>query len=436
MGKSTCYLKMKLLVLVILLSPGLEISAQDCEQPNYCDRLCWGPQGNHPAQSNPAFTDPSHIIVHHSGDNLIWPVGTDFKLVVQAYWDQHVNTNGWSDIGYNWLIDRNGVIYEGRGDGVRGAHFSCMNQTTTGICLIGNFELEAPSEAALNKLKDLSAWEASDKDLDVLTPSRHNTSQLDLFPLSGHRDGNPSPAPHSCASGTVCPGQNLYSLLPFARIDVGNYQCYNGNPNLLDCTDAVSLGCGEMYSGEASLDSSGVFSYACNNWTETGPERVHIITPTADGPIKAELSGFSGDLDVYILGCCDPSDCLGTVTSNAAIYEEAKAGQSYFVVVDSDDGSASGYQLLISCPSPVDTEDPNLASLITVFPNPAHDWLHYRLPAQVKLQKIEIINNFGQILQIDDRQGTIDVSPLPAGTYFLRFTDQNNSKTSVRWVKN
>lgn len=436
MGKSIYYLKTELTVLLIFLSQGLEITAQNCEQPNYCDRLCWSPQENHPAQSNPVSTDPSHIIVHHSGDNLVWPVGTDFKLVVQAYWDQHVNTNGWADIGYNWLIDRNGVIYEGRGDGVRGAHFSCMNQSTTGICLIGNFELEFPSQAALNKLKDLTAWEASDKNLDVLAASRHSSSQLDLFHVSGHRDGNTSPAPQSCASGTVCPGENLYNLLPITRSDVANYQCYNGNPNLLDCAEAISLTCGELYSGEASVDSSSVFSYACNNWTETGPERVHVITPAGDGPLKAELSGFSGDLDVYILGSCDPSDCLGTVSSNAAIYEEAQAGQSYFVVVDSDDGSGGAYQLLVTCSTPVGTEEANLGSLITVFPNPANNWLNYRLPPEVKLQQIEIISRLGQIHQVEEHQGTIDVSHLLAGTYFLRFTDQFNRTASFKWVKN
>lgn len=436
MGTLNRYLTIKLIIGLILLSHGLKVRAQNCAQPDYCDRLCWSPQGNHPTQSNPVATDPSHIIVHHSGDNLVWPEGTDFKLVVQAYWDQHVNTNGWADIGYNWLIDRNGVIYEGRGDGIRGAHFSCMNQSTTGICLIGNFELEVPSTAALNKLKDMTAWEASDKNLDVLTGSRHASSQLDLFHLSGHRDGNPSPAPQSCASGTVCPGENLYNLLPATRIDVGNYQCYNGNPNVLNCTDAINLNCGVMYSGGVSTDSSSVFSYGCNNWTETGPERVHIITPTADGPLMAELSGFSGDLDVYILGSCDPSDCLGTVSSNAAIYEEAKVGQPYLVVVDSDDGSAGSYQLTVTCASPVGTEEQGLGTQITLYPNPTYDILNYELPAHIKVKRIEIINTFGQVLKVvDSNRRSIDVSDLPAGTHVLRFTDQFKRKANLKWVK-
>ncbi len=436
MGKLNRYLKLELMIGLTLLFNGFVLSAQECEQPSYCDRLCWSPEGNHPAQTNPVLTTPSHVIVHHSGDNLVWPVGTDFKLVVQAYWDQHVNSNGWADIGYNWLIDRNGVIYEGRGDGVRGAHFSCMNQSTTGICLIGNFELEVPSAAALNKLKDLTAWEASDKDLDILTASRHTSSQLNLFQLSGHRDGNPSPAPQSCANGTVCPGENLYSLLPFLRTDVGNYQCYNGNPDALNCADAIQLNCGVMYSGGASTDSSQVFSYACNNWTETGPERVHMITPTVDGLLKAELSGFSGDLDVYILGSCDPSDCLGSVSSSAAIYEEAKAGQPYLVVVDSDDGSGGSYELLVTCSTSVETENLALGSLITVFPNPVNNWLNYRLPSHIKLKRIEIINSLGQVQRVLGNEGIIDVNHLPAGTYFIRFTDQFKKTANFKWVKN
>ncbi|MBX2873883.1 MAG: N-acetylmuramoyl-L-alanine amidase [Saprospiraceae bacterium] len=428
--------KLTLFACWVLAIHGLEIRAQDCELPDYCDRLCWSPQGSHPAQSNPVSTDPSHIIVHHSGDNLVWPVGTDFKLVVQAYWDQHVNTNGWADIGYNWLIDRNGIIYEGRGDGVRGAHFSCMNQSTTGICLIGNFELEVPSAAALNKLKDLTAWEASDKNIDVLTGSQHTSSQLDLFHLSGHRDGNPSTTPQSCASGTLCPGENLYSLLSSTRIDVGNYQCYNGNPNLLDCADAVSLSCGVMYSGGTSTDTSSVFSYACNNWTETGPERVHIITPTTDGPLKAELSGFAGDLDVYILGSCDPTDCLGSVSSSSAVYEEAEAGKPYLIVVDSDDGSAGPYQLLVTCPTPVGTENSNLGASIELFPNPGYDRVYHRTPADIQLTNIEIINGQGQVLLVADPNGSINVSQLPNGVYIVRFTDQFRRSANLKWVKN
>ncbi len=116
------------------------------------------------------------------------------------------------------------------------------------------------------------------------------------------------------------------------------------------CYDAVFISCGVTYSGASSAALSEIDSYACNVWTETGPERFHSITPIASGPLTATLSNFTGDLDVYILGSCDPDDCLGTVSSSSATFTDAIAGQTYYIVVDADDGSGSAYDLIVDCP--------------------------------------------------------------------------------------
>ncbi|MCH2225927.1 MAG: hypothetical protein MK066_14250, partial [Crocinitomicaceae bacterium] len=126
------------------------------------------------------------------------------------------------------------------------------------------------------------------------------------------------------------------------------FRCTNSDS--LDCSNAIALSCGVVYSGIASTSISNVGTYGCNSWTETGPERVHTITPTSSGIITATISNFSGDLDVYILGSCDPLDCLGTVSSSSATFSNAVAGQTYYIVVDSDDGSGSSYDILIDCP--------------------------------------------------------------------------------------
>jgi hypothetical protein len=170
----------------------------------------------------PVFTTPTHIIVHHSAG---FNNSDDFKAVVAYYWDFHVNSNGWDDIAYNWLIDPNGVLYEGRGSGVLGSHFSCMNTGTTGICMIGDFQATEPSPAAMNMLEDMIAWELCDKQLNAPDTTYHNASRLMLPVISSHRDGNSSPAPNSCASGTVCPGDRLYEKLPALRRDVENMSC-------------------------------------------------------------------------------------------------------------------------------------------------------------------------------------------------------------------
>ncbi|MCI2228156.1 N-acetylmuramoyl-L-alanine amidase [Polaribacter sp. MSW13] len=325
----------------------------DCALPNHCSRSCWDPNGTHPAQTSPSYTNVTHIIVHHTGDGVVFPANTDYAAKVRYYWDLHVNTNGWSDIGYNWLIDRNGVIYEGRGSGVSGAHFSGHNAGTMGVSMIGDFTLESPSASALNSLKNLIAWEATDKNVDVTGVSYHASSGLNLNNISGHKDGG----------ATSCPGTDLYSLLPSIRTDISNMSCYtNTTPTGLDCSSAIELSNGVVYSGSSSTASSNISSFGCNSWTETGPERVHKITPTADGTITVNLSNYSGDLDVYILGSCDPTDCLGTVSSDSAIFTNAVAGQTYYLVVDADDGSGSSYDIVATYPVAVVSEDITLSN--------------------------------------------------------------------------
>lgn len=195
-----------------------------CEQPDFSGRTDWCPSGNCPPDSTPQNTTPTHIIVHHSAGQT---TSSDFAAVVRSYWELHVNTNGWDDIGYNWLIDGNGVIYEGRGEGRQGAHFSCMNQNTTGVCVIGNYENAIPTDEAIGTLQDFIAWEACSKNIDVLGEDFHNNSNMNLDNISGHRDGNNSS--NSCSS-TVCPGENLYSLLPTIREQLSGLACLQENP--------------------------------------------------------------------------------------------------------------------------------------------------------------------------------------------------------------
>nr|MCU0347845.1 N-acetylmuramoyl-L-alanine amidase [Saprospiraceae bacterium] len=141
-------------------------SVCSCPQPPFQGRLDWCPDGSCPTDPTPDFVpDPTHVIIHHSaGTN----VSSDWAAVVRSFWDFHVNVNGWDDIGYNWLVDPNGVLYEGRGDGRLGAHFCAQNGNTTGICVIGDFTSIQPQAAAMNTLADFLAWETCDENIDPL----------------------------------------------------------------------------------------------------------------------------------------------------------------------------------------------------------------------------------------------------------------------------
>ncbi|MEO1513962.1 MAG: N-acetylmuramoyl-L-alanine amidase [Bacteroidota bacterium] len=181
----------------------------DCPQPEFLDREEWCANGQCPIKNSPALTEVSHLIIHHSaGSNS----SSDWPAVVRSIWDFHVNTRGWDDVGYNWIIDPEGQIYQGRGDNVRGAHFCGTNSQTMGVCLLGTFTEQEPTDAAVQSLRNLLTWKACDRSIDPLLQSLHQGSGKNLFGVTGHRDG--------CA--TACPGDAFYPLLPMLRQEVSD----------------------------------------------------------------------------------------------------------------------------------------------------------------------------------------------------------------------
>lgn len=189
-------------------------AACPCPLPKMVDRTTWG--APRPCAS-PGYAAVTHLVVHHSaGVNT----SNNWAQVVLSIWDFHVNTRAYCDVAYNYLIDPNGILYEGRsgGNNVIGAHFCATNTGTMGVCLLGNFQEVEPSDAMLNTLANLLAWKSCNSNIDPLLKSIHARSNLDLNHICGHRDG--------CA--TECPGTNVYSKLANVRSKVvSNIQACN-----------------------------------------------------------------------------------------------------------------------------------------------------------------------------------------------------------------
>ncbi len=182
-------------------------------RPPVVTRTAWGcPQGQG-SLGSPSVTIPNHLIVHHSaGSNT----SSDWPAVVRSIYTLHTQTNGWSDIGYNWLIDPNGIIYQGRAwyqnisDNVLGAHFCGTNSQTMGVCVMGTYTSVSPTTEAKLSLVNIFAYKADEQNIDPLGISYHSSSGLTLYNICGHRNG--------CA--TECPGTNLYNQLPQIRDSV------------------------------------------------------------------------------------------------------------------------------------------------------------------------------------------------------------------------
>jgi len=215
---------------------------------------------------------------------------------------------------------------------------------------------------------------------------------------------------------------------------VNIYRCDDGsNTVALDCSNAVTLSCGVSYHGASSTAASNVGQYACNTWTETGPERVHTWTATSTGTFTVTVSNYTGDLDVYILGSCDPSDCLGTVSSSAATYANAVYGHTYYIVVDADDGSGSAYDIVVDC-SALSVADVSLTDVITIAPNPSEGVFVISTNQQNSLKTVNLYNALGQFIQ-KVTTDTIDLSSFASGFYYLEITTINNTKKTFKLIK-
>lgn len=153
------------------------------------------------------------IVIHHTDSEIRDVNGDhrtdtrDYKAIVRAIYHYHTVTRGWGDIGYNYLIDPLGNVYEGRygGDKVIGAHVLCHNNGALGISVIGNYEDNHISEPSLMALISLVAKKSKELRLN---PTGTSSFRGKMTPnIIGHRD----------LRATACPGKNLYALLPKIR---------------------------------------------------------------------------------------------------------------------------------------------------------------------------------------------------------------------------
>jgi hypothetical protein len=154
-------------------------------------------------------------IVHHTANaNDYTPA--EAAAIVRGIELYHVQANGWNDIGYNFLVDRYGNVYEGRAGGITrnvvGAHAEGFNRGTVGVALIGNFASAKPTKAMEDALVRLLAWRLDLAHVDPLSTVAYTSGGnakfragkvVTLQAISGHRETGP----------TECPGAGAYGIL-------------------------------------------------------------------------------------------------------------------------------------------------------------------------------------------------------------------------------
>ena len=184
-------------------------AARTVAQPTIFSRAQWGADESIRDKGALRYGSISGGFVHHTVNANDY-TEAQVPALLRSIYAYHVKSRGWSDIGYNFLVDRFGRIWEGRAGGIDrpvvGAHTLNYNDYSFAMSAIGNFDTVQPPDVMLRAYGQLFAWKLS---LHGVNPA--STSQKigrGTFPaINGHRD----------AGSTACPGRYLYAQLPLIR---------------------------------------------------------------------------------------------------------------------------------------------------------------------------------------------------------------------------
>ena len=149
-------------------------------------RQRWASRGAVPGRVN-RMGAINRITVHHEGWTPVW--FDDYqKTAKRIEHDRHVHVDnrGWGDIGYHYIIDRAGRVWEGRSLHYQGAHVADNNEHNIGVVCLGNFDKQQPSRQQLQSL------------IDTLRALRQQHN-VPVHRIHTHQELNP----------TRCPGAHL-----------------------------------------------------------------------------------------------------------------------------------------------------------------------------------------------------------------------------------
>lgn len=187
-------------------------------QPAVVSRTDWGnPEKQNSPRRPLRYAPVTHVIIHQTETPNSPGPYQDWAGWVRSVWNYHANILRWGDVGYNYLIDPNGVIYEGRagGDNVIGIH-DTHNAGSMAIGFLGCYgncddprlSVAQPAQPMLDSAVELMAWKLEQQGVDPLSAATYD-GLANIPAIAGGRD----------VTQTSSPGANLYNQLPTLRAD-------------------------------------------------------------------------------------------------------------------------------------------------------------------------------------------------------------------------
>ena len=177
--------------------------------PQIYSRAQWGANEKMRDASSLRYGTIQTSFVHHTVNANNYSEA-DVPALLRGIYAYHTKSRGWSDIGYNFLVDRFGRIWEGRYGGIAkspvGAHTLGYNEVSFAMSAIGNFDIAQPSQQIINAFASLFAWKLSMYNIPANATGLRVKGKT-FQAINGHRD----------AGSTACPGKYLYAQLPQIR---------------------------------------------------------------------------------------------------------------------------------------------------------------------------------------------------------------------------
>ena len=191
-------------------------AALTAPQPEIYSRAQWGADERMRDKGSLRYGTIKAGFVHHTVNANNY-TAEQVPAIMRGIYAYHTQSRGWSDVGYNFLVDRFGRIWEGRYGGVDkavvGAHTLNYNEQSFAMSAIGNFETAQPTSAMLDAYGRLFAWKLGLHGVAASTTGiTMNGKRFNA--INGHRD----------ADSTACPGKNLYAKLATIRQLATSYQ--------------------------------------------------------------------------------------------------------------------------------------------------------------------------------------------------------------------
>ncbi|MFF7071186.1 peptidoglycan recognition protein family protein [Streptomyces pseudovenezuelae] len=194
-------------------------------EPTIVPRSGWGADESLSPDPSEYNADVKAVFVHHTAGSNDYSC-EESASIIRGIYAYHTQTEKWNDIGYNFLVDKCGTVFEGRKGGVDlpvlGAHTYGWNRESAGIAVLGDYTAAGASNAALTSVARIAAWKlgqygvAPDSTVQLNAGATQKNFAGTSFTagtaytfdrISGHRDGY----------ATECPGNSLYAQLPTIR---------------------------------------------------------------------------------------------------------------------------------------------------------------------------------------------------------------------------